>query len=333
MRSLPFPSLVAIIGGIIHRNVGSLDDLAIYLPPLATALGMMTALAVGNDKRLAASIGERTLGSERRWVLFQLSFFSLLFFAKGFVRVSVIHMALAIVPSVAIIGVTAWQLPRRFPGRRLLSSAAFACLLVVSFKPVLELFSRFASNITWIRDDSGLFDYVRRPVALAENTCFPSLGFERIRCFTISQEQIDAIRYIQKNSTEHEPIFVGLGRHDKIVMNNVLFYFLSNRGSATKWHQFDPGVQTTAKIQSEIIAELLMQPPRYVILNSQWDDVKEPNESANSSGVTILDEFIHANYRAVASFGATTILEYRGELGLKRGTSRERPRSYPVVWP
>ena len=65
------------------------------------------------------------------------------------------------------------------------------------------------------------------------------------------------------------------------------------------------------EIQSEIIAELWASRPRYVVVSSKSDSVEEPNESARSSGVTVLDQYIRANYRAVAAFGSLTILEHR----------------------
>jgi hypothetical protein len=105
--------------------------------------------------------------------------------------------------------------------------------------------------------------------------------------------------------------FVGLNRHDKILWNDVLLYFLSERPSAIKWHEFDPGVQTTIEIQTKIVGELQSRQPRYIVLSSESEGVEEPNESSRSSGVTILDQFIHANYHAVAAFGPITILEHQ----------------------
>ena len=91
------------------------------------------------------------------------------------------------------------------------------------------------------------------------------------------------------------------------------FTLFLKRAPVTKWHQFDPGVQTTREVQEEIIAELQMRRPRYVVLSSEWDNVKEPNESAHSSGVKILDEYIRTNHHAVAAFGLMTILERRAD--------------------
>lgn len=141
------------------------------------------------------------------------------------------------------------------------------------------------------------------------NSCYPPDGLERIRCFSLDQYQIDAIRYVQQRTEENDYIYVGTNRHDKIILNDILFYFASKRLSATKWHHFDPGIQTTKDIQSEIISDLRMRTPRYVVLSSQWDTMQEPNESALSSGVTLLDDFLKAKYKLVASFGSLGIYE------------------------
>jgi hypothetical protein len=144
-----------------------------------------------------------------------------------------------------------------------------------------------------------------------QSGCLPPTGLERIRCLTIPEEQAEAIHYIQQHTAENEGIFVGSNRHDKIFVNDVLFYFASKRSSVTKWHQFDPGVQTTEEVQSEIVAELQTARPRYIVLNFRWDNMNEPNESARSSGVKTLDQYIDANYRIVVSFGTISVLQYQ----------------------
>jgi hypothetical protein len=319
-RSLPFPSVVAIAHDVTHLKLGSLDRLAVYLPIVAVFLGAMAALTFARDQRSATRFADRALTSQRLWILVQLSVFSLLFFSKGWVRVSLIHMALSIVSSLVIM--TVWQVELRSRAAKILFGVGIACLLFVSLPPMQNARARFAENLAWAAADGGApsnsvfalpqSEHGVFALARSENgSCFPPEGLERIRCFYISREEPAAIRYIQEHTAENEAIFVGLNRHDKILANNVLFYFVSERPSVTKWDMFVPGVQTTIEIQSEIIAELRTSRPRYVVLSSKWDNVEEPNESARSSGVTVLDQFIRANYRAVAAFGALTILESR----------------------
>ena len=57
-----------------------------------------------------------------------------------------------------------------------------------------------------------------------------------------------------------------------------------------------------------MIGDLQTTKPKYVVLESEWDDFDEPNESAVSSGVTLLDDFLRANFQPVQVFGKLTVL-------------------------
>jgi Dolichyl-phosphate-mannose-protein mannosyltransferase len=314
MRSLPFPSLGAIAADRTHLKFASLERLAVYLPLLGVLLGVAAAWALRSDQQSATTAGQQAVRSQRLWTLFQLIIFSLLFFFKGWVRVEPLHMALSIVPSLIILGVCRLHLHSR--RAEILSGIGVLCLLVTSLPPIQHALARplhLISRTEDVTSSNGAVGFVSStPAVRPEGSgCFPPKGLERIRCLTIPEEQAEAIHYIQQHTTENEGIFVGSNRHDKIFVNDVLFYFASKRSSVTKWHQFDPGVQTTGEIQSEIVAELQRARPRYIVLNSRWDNVNEPNESARSSGVKTLDQYIGANYQVVASFGTISVLQYQ----------------------
>jgi hypothetical protein len=125
----------------------------------------------------------------------------------------------------------------------------------------------------------------------------------------LAPDQAAAVRYVQANTTESDEIFVGLPQHERIFVNNVGFYFVSNRRPATKWYHFDPGLQTSKAIQQLMIGDLLTAQPKYVVLDAEWEGAREPNASAKSSGVKLLDEFIAGNYQRVATFGSLTVLK------------------------
>lgn len=116
-----------------------------------------------------------------------------------------------------------------------------------------------------------------------------------------------AVNYIKDHVPPGERIFVGNSRHDQIFVNDIMFYFLSDRHSVTRYHHFDPGVQTTRVVQQKMIDEIRERAVNYVVL---WLDMpsQEPNESNKSSGVHDLDNFIRQNYEAVAQFGPYLIL-------------------------
>lgn len=275
-RALPFPGRWAL----------SIDPAAasVYLPLLACAAALPTVLTLARTPRDPAA-------ARRLWTLAALIALTLAFFAKGFVRVSVIHMAMAIVSSLALLAVLASQV-RGGPFGRLCIAAALAGAAACT---VAEVASASAG---------------RRGAWLASAAdCDPPAGIERLGCFTIDRDRADAIHYIRQRTDPGEFIFSGLGRHDKAYANDILFYFLAGRRSATKWHHVDPGLQTTSPIQREIVAELTRKRPRFIVLDSEWDEVEEPNASARSSGVTILDDYIRSRFTPVAIFGTMTVLQ------------------------
>jgi hypothetical protein len=87
-----------------------------------------------------------------------------------------------------------------------------------------------------------------------------------------------------------------------------MFYFLSERGSATKYYELHPGLTDTERIQKEIIRDLVKTNIGYIVLWSGRENVNEPNESSRASGVFDLDNFIRKNYRLKKTIGAYIIL-------------------------
>jgi hypothetical protein len=81
------------------------------------------------------------------------------------------------------------------------------------------------------------------------------------------------------------------------------------RMPATRWHHFDSGLQTSEPIQREMVGELESRKVRFVILETTWDGIAEPNGSGRSSGVRVLDDYLRGAYSAVAQFGDVYVLE------------------------
>jgi hypothetical protein len=144
--------------------------------------------------------------------------------------------------------------------------------------------------------------------------CGVAPGLERMRCFEFDHDALQAVSYIQKVTKPGTPLFVGLGRHDKILLNDVAFYFLAGRPPATKWHHMDPGVQTTEPVQQEMVAELRAAAPPFIVLETTWDGANEPNGSAISSGVTVLDDYIRGEFSLVKTFRSVQVWARRTPL-------------------
>jgi hypothetical protein len=96
-------------------------------------------------------------------------------------------------------------------------------------------------------------------------------------------------------------IFSGSTRHDRIYLNDALVYFLSERRIPTPYHELNRGLVVTTRIQAEIVAALEARRVRLLVLLDRASD--EPNLSAVSSGVTLLDDYIRAHFAQHAVFG------------------------------
>ncbi|MDA3843582.1 MAG: hypothetical protein PF588_04325 [Candidatus Kapabacteria bacterium] len=115
------------------------------------------------------------------------------------------------------------------------------------------------------------------------------------------------IHFIQSEIPEADKIYVGNYSHDRILLNDIMIYYISCMVSGTKYHELHPGVSTTETVQKEMIEEFKNNSVEYIVLcdNSEF---LEPNKSSISSEVYLLDEFISENYSEIKSFGSYKIL-------------------------
>lgn len=119
---------------------------------------------------------------------------------------------------------------------------------------------------------------------------------------------LEAVNFIKNNTSANEKIFVCNTRHDKVFVTDMMFYFLSERNSATKYFDLHPGLATTLEIQRKIIDELEQFNVRYIIMWDKDSNIIEPNESSKSSNVVELDKFIATNYKRVKEYPPYIIL-------------------------
>jgi hypothetical protein len=138
--------------------------------------------------------------------------------------------------------------------------------------------------------------------------CHSSL--ERASCAVVQPDQERAVAFVHARTGGDEPIFVGNARHDQILINDVMFYFLAARPCPTRYHELHPGVATTLAVQKEIVEEIRAGQVAWVV-TVEWPPSTEPNGSAISSGIQVLDEFIRADYRPAAEFGRYVVWRRR----------------------
>jgi hypothetical protein len=313
LRGLPFPGFSSTISYSLNW--------VIYLPIIIACLALLSFLK--KDFLLSksyphSSISDGVSRSNRVEFLIIFSLLTIMFYLKGIVRVGAEHMQLALIPSMMILALLMEMSITNTRWYKILivalATISYISPWVNGFRVVAESRHFFKTERTDYRNTRVISD-VPEFYKLITNSNIPqinvgSVGLPNIRelsAFFVDRDRSAAIRFIAQNTAPDERIFIGLVRHDKVFVNDISSYFQANRLPATKWHHFDPGLQTSAKIQSEIIGDLEQNKPAYILLESTWENHSEPNESANSSGITILDEYIRRKYKFDQNFGRISV--------------------------
>ncbi len=280
MRNLPFPDLSAI-------RARPAEALAIYLPPMAGILGISTCCILG---RTAIDRSSRQF----RQILI-LTCVTLAFFSKGLVRTSGEHMLIADVPAALLVFFCLAGFESRFGpliGRKAVTGVRVFCIVMT------------VAAIAYGLDDLARRDTLYRFIHVAPaHPDLPPMGL-----YASDRERIEAARYVMSITGPNERLLSATGRHDKVFVNDVFFYFLTQRLPGTRWQQYDPGVQTSEEVQKQMAQDLEDNKVSVVVRDFRWDRIREPNKSAESSGVTLLDDYIAQHYREDRRFGPISVL-------------------------
>jgi 4-amino-4-deoxy-L-arabinose transferase-like glycosyltransferase len=118
---------------------------------------------------------------------------------------------------------------------------------------------------------------------------------------------VDAVKDLR---LETGPVFVASERHDRVLVNPIILYFMAARPSATYFYEFDPGITTTEEVQKRIVSDLERNSVKTIFV---WrpPETNEPNLSSTSSGVYVLDSYIANKYEEVKSEKMYRILKRR----------------------
>jgi hypothetical protein len=303
-RAVPFPR-----PWMLRRHA---DAFAVYLPVVAIAISIPTMATLLRQRLRIVydwpSAGPRPAFASRI-TLSALVALTLVYIAKASVRVSPVQMAMALVSSLALVGVVAQPLFRRGTVGRLMAGGTLAIIIAFMLWWIFIGLIQASRNVAWAMSPAAR-EFSPTGESSGSGSCRLPAGLERMACFRIDPAEVEAIRYVQQRTAPDDPVFVGLPRHDRIVINNVLLYFAMIRKSATQWYQYDPGITTSEQIQRIMIRDLEHAKPKLVIINDVWAE-QEPNDSAVSSGVTLLDDYIRTMFGPAATFGEYIILQRR----------------------
>jgi len=302
-RSLPYPTPIPnpmfVINGeetIFHYVFTIVGRIPFYFPLIVFAImTFWVAFSVRNKRSL----------SEKEWFVILFLLLGVAFFNQARVRSDVPHLFPTIIPAIILFSLllstfvqiegigTGFRI--RIKGRRSLRILFIIFILIVLLS---FTFNSLKLTAPTFLTSSSTADFVPLEIERAEGIYLPLDRAKHLQ---------QAVMFIQEYVPEDGRIFVGNSKHDRIFVNDIMFYFLAERHSATKYHELHPGLATTRSIQKEIINELIDYGVNYIILWNGAENVREPNKSGESSGVTDLDEFIRGNYKAIKSFGPYTI--------------------------
>jgi len=308
VRALPFPEWpdpAAILPGATPVQVEAFNNaVVVYFPLLVVPLALIY-VAWTSRSAMTATAEQRL----QRLGILMLALLTLLLSVKGSVRISAIHAIHAAVPAAVLCFALLARVGRIGPlaraGAFVLGAIVAVALLAKPARIVLATIKDNGSTLRALRAEMGL----RLGIA---HLCAPQPGLDRARCFLPRPDDATIARLIQSRTQPGEPVYVGPARHDRIFINNLVLQYLMARPPATKWHESHPGIQTTAPIQALMIEEFKARNVRYLVLSAEWENVRETNDSAVSSCVTLLDDYIKANFEETEKFGAVSIWRRRG---------------------
>ena len=251
------------------------ERIAVAVPAVLVLAGLVAGLR-GARRPGRAGGSARTMAA--------LAALAALTFPLAYTRITLPHQITVVVPALAILAGLLAPLASGGAGRRSLAllgaGGALAAMLAAPAARTVDDLRRIAA---------------RRPSATAH-------GLERARWVPLRRPQVAAVKALRELLPEGEPVYVGLGRHDKAFLNDALFVFLAARPSGTYYQNLLPGLVTTERVQREILAELERRPEMPLVLYSGADEAAEANLSSIPSGVRLLDGAIRRDYARVARF-------------------------------
>jgi hypothetical protein len=294
MRSLPMPGFAALWTDP--------QSLAVYLPLLICVAATASTYEVLRRHRnaRAATLTRREAATRATQTLI-LTAITLMLCAKGFVRVSNLQMCTALIVATVLLAVLVASWPEYRTAARALIALPVGLALCFAVGAAHAGWQRAAANVRFLTS-GAVWTTPQTWEAVAAGPCRMPRELCRMACVPVGRATADTIRYIASHTAASDPIFVGLPRHDKIVANDIALYFDTGRQPATRWDNFEPGLQTSEPIQRQMVEELDRAKPKLVIIENIFQNINEPNGSAVSSGVTILDDYLRRTYTPAARF-------------------------------
>ncbi len=117
-------------------------------------------------------------------------------------------------------------------------------------------------------------------------------------------------RLVRELTAPGEPIYVGVARHDAVVISRPELYLLFDRPCATRYAELHPGIVDREEVQREIQADLDRRRVRVVVLwhvgwsDDRFDEIRaQRRRLLPGTGATLLDDALQRDFAQVAQFG------------------------------
>jgi hypothetical protein len=152
---------------------------------------------------------------------------------------------------------------------------------------------------------------IRHPPALAP---VPGNAADGVRTSAADAAALRRVlRVVRRRARPGRPVLVAPPRFDRVRVGDPLLGVLLQRPNPTRYDVMQPGLVTTARVQREMARDLVRSRAPVVI---RWlapaAREREPNGSARSSGVRLLDRTIASHYRPLRRYGDYLVLVRRG---------------------
>ena len=274
VRALPKPALIPNLGRFHSEQY---EDWVRFYLPLAVygASAVVTVLSLWRSRR----------SGDRRPVTQAAQLMATAGVGAGlFLQATGRYEALHVLPSsiMAALAVTALVYCLSGPLRSRKGRAqSLGVAIAVSALACLALARPYVLHFTELIESAANY----RPLGCLSSAEREASSPERAGCIPVGADQAQAVEYIRSHTDPDEPIYVGNLRHDRIVVNDLAFYFLADRRCPTRYCELHPGVATTLPVQREIVQDLVSRNVRWVVIARVWDP-SEPNRHAISTSLS-----------------------------------------------
>ena len=168
----------------------------------------------------------------------------------------------------------------------------------------------FALAIGWITSLAAnpLYRSWRMRQTATASLSLPKISGFRVKP-AVAEHLQRLVEFVDRENPPNKRVFVGLRRHDVVIIGDVMIYFILNRRSATRYQELHPAIADTAAVQREIISDLEKTNDSLIVLKDIFSDEVLERAKINfmrrlpNVGATDLDDFIRERYVQVEKFG------------------------------